>query len=463
MFQRLFTFALLPLYAAVLSPGDYGHLSVILAVATLVSVAFTMGVDTAIVRNWFLLETRTDERAVWLGSVGLLTILGPASGAILIAGVLLITGGPILGTPVSWMILGIAGAATGVTALTLPLALLRAQERLGAFVRLNAAFAIANTVATVLLVVVLRLGVPGWLFGTLAAYLVTLVVAVRILPWPRVNRRTFSLAPIADALKFGIPLLPHLVSHWVLQLADRAVLVGLVSASALGEYTLASNLALVVLVAAAGFGQSSMPSFARVASADKAYSELRPLVSQVVAVICALGLAAGLLLPGAIRLLLPAAYAPAAHLIVWLVVGFTCAGLYQIPMNAISLLTGRTRWVWVMSGSAGALNIALLYIFVPSGGVLAAAQATAVAYGVLLLLTGLYAVRLAGRDWLPAARAATAVGVLAFGLAAGTFAFADGPFGDLIGRPLIALIGCAGLLGATRIRLPLRSYNVGRV
>ena len=83
---------------------------------------------------------------------------------------------------------------------------------------------------------------------------------------------------------------------------------------------------------------------------------------------------------------MPAEFGPSAALLPWIAAGYVFFGLYFLPMNAVSVMAGQTRWVWTATVAAGAVNIGLNLATVPTFGTTAAAVNTAVAYGVLLVL-----------------------------------------------------------------------------
>ena len=77
-----------------------------------------------------------------------------------------------------------------MAATTVPLALLRAQQRLRDYIVVSSCLAGATAVLTVTLVVVLDRGVTGWLLAMIGANFATLVAAVVVVPWGAVDRLT---------------------------------------------------------------------------------------------------------------------------------------------------------------------------------------------------------------------------------------------------------------------------------
>jgi O-antigen/teichoic acid export membrane protein len=386
--QRALGLLLLPLYTRALSPSQYGDLSVILSVNTAAVILLAFGQDAALFRTYFKLEDDKPAQANFVSSAWTLLICTSGVGVLLLT----LIAWPILaGSRISLgdMALGLCSAGMIVISTTVPLTVLRAEQRLKAFMTLTVFSAVATTSLTVIYVVVLDTGVTGWLVAALAANAMTAVVAMLIVPFHL--PRPFDRLRVRGALKLGVPLMPHFISHWALQLADRAVLTGLVSAAAVGVYSLTSNLALPALIAVQSLNQGFMPMYARAAHRTEQRGGLPAVATTQLLISAALCLACALVLPPLVTVIAPASYTGAATLIPWLVLGYAFVAAYFLPMNGLSLVLGKTTFVWVSTAFAAALNITLILVFTPHYGLKAAAIASAVGYFALLVGTTLYA------------------------------------------------------------------------
>jgi O-antigen/teichoic acid export membrane protein len=247
--------------------------------------------------------------------------------------------------------------------------------------------------------------------------------------------------------------MPHFAAMWSLQLADRVLLAALVATSSVGVYSLASNMATPLLVLVIGVNQAFMPAYAQ-AGKQNATTDLRSLIEMQVAVIAILSLACALLAPVVINVLLDVHYRAAAGLTSWIVLGYAFVGLYSIPMNGVTLTHGRSRRIWVVSIAAAAVNLGLIYAFVPQSGLVAAAAASAAGYGVLLIGVLLYSVLTGTTIRYPwwSMGAVIGAGVLAY--AGGVLTVGSGDAADLALR-LAWIIAAAVVIAAivTRHRL----------
>jgi O-antigen/teichoic acid export membrane protein len=210
-----------------------------------------------------------------------------------------------------------------------------------------------------------------------------------VIPWDPHGRSDRSL--LRGSLVFGLPLVPHMISHWALQLADRLVIAGIVSAAALGRYGLASNIAMPIVMAVQALNSGFMPTYAKAGVDPGRRAELRRAVTLQIAIVVAICLSGALLGPPLVEAITPPGYRGAGSLVPWLVLGYAFLGLYFIPMTGAAIGAGRSRFVWVATATSAATNIGLLFWLVPDHGVHAAAVASAIGYAVLLVTIFIYA------------------------------------------------------------------------
>ena len=422
---RAIGFLLLPIFTRILSPADYGQLSVALSVTAVASIVFALGFEVAVFRGLFQLEGDAEGRSALVRNLWTFLIPTPLA----MAAVCWVVVAPILGTSnilsPGRLALSLMGAATLVAATTVPLAALRADNRVRDYMILNGSITMTSTVLTLALVAWLRVGVDGWLVALIVANTLGLAVAMRIVPYT--GPRPFDSSAVKKTLPLSVSVVPHFAALWALQLADRVLVATLLTLSAAGVYSLASNLALPMYIIVLGFGQAFMPDFAHAGQANRRQDALRRTIALQVGVVAALCVACALLGPPLVHLL-DQRYSAAAPLIPWLVLGYGFLGLYAIPMNGITLTHGRTNGLIVVSSAGAATNIGLIVTLGPVYGVEAVAIASAVGYAVLLVAVMLFArYRHATLDY-PWARICAAVGLGAVGYAGGLLSSSNDAF-----------------------------------
>lgn len=354
----------LPLYTRHVSTSGYGRYNSLLTAVILFSILLRLGVGEAFVRFYF---TDSDQaRRTRIARTATATVAWTTTVASLIA--------VALASELSRLLLGRSDpllldcAVVGLWAFTnleMAYAQLRVDERARAYMRASGANVAMTVVFTIALVVLAGQGARGLLLGNFGAS----ALVVLGLWW--VLRARFSLrvraADLRAMLSFGLPTVPADASVYALQVADRFYLLRGVSSGAAGEYAIAVQLATVVFVFVRGF-QYAWPPLAYSIDSDVEASRLYSLVTTYF--VLATGIvvvAVALLGRWLVRLLAAPEYFGAYRALPWLALGWTLYGLYQVMIA----ITGRARVTQRNLPAAGAglaVNVALLFVLVPSTG-----------------------------------------------------------------------------------------------
>lgn len=387
--QRIVGFVMLPIYTRVISPAEYGVLSVLVSVATGAGVIFAAGLDLAIYRTYFELEDDPERQDHFIHSIWRFLVIFPTISAFALAALAWVVIGDHQYFTEFDVLLALLGSAMNIAATTLPLAVLRAKQALRPYLIVTAVTTAVAPLCGVIFVVVLGTGLRGFLLAGLIANVATLIAAGVVMPWRR--HITFQRKLVSKALKFSVPLVPHFFSHWALQVADRLVIAGLVSATSLGLYGLGSNVAAPFMMAVLSLNAGFMPTYAKAGTKGGLGAALREAVVLQIALVVTITLGGMLLGSSVVEIMAPPSYHGAGSLVAWIVLGYGFLGLYYIPMNGATLGAGRSRYAWTATLASACVNISLLFFFVPTYGVHFAAVASALGYLVLLILIAIYA------------------------------------------------------------------------
>ena len=383
---RALGFLLLPVYTRALGAGDYGRMSIAMAIFSIAVFLMSSGLELSVFRSWFELREDPSKQELFIQSAWRFLIVFPLAAAIPLGLVAIAIGGfaDLTGEQIA---LALLASAAQTASTVVPTAVARAREDLRQYLWLSLTSTIPTVAASLLLVVVLDFGVTGWVAAIAIGQAISLAFAFLIVPWQRTR---FNWDLVKMGIAFGLPTVPHQAAAWALNLADRLVLAGIVSSAALGVYSLGANLAIPVMVAVMSLGQAMMPSWSRAGSGEISSSRLDRLVTGQVAAVALITGAVALLASPLVVLMSPPSFVGAAEVVGWIALGYGFLGLYYIPAGCINLATGRNRLIWVGSTVGAAVNITLLFVIVPSGGIRAAAIASAIGYAVLLLATSAY-------------------------------------------------------------------------
>jgi O-antigen/teichoic acid export membrane protein len=392
----------LPLYTRHVGTKSYGAAESLLTAVILTSILLRAGVGEAFIRFYFndgdtvrrdrVARTATATVA-WTTTVASLVAVAFAGE---LSKLLLGQHDPLL---IDCAILGL----WAFTNLEMAYAQLRVDQRTRAYVYASGANVTMTVAFTVFLVVFAHQGARGLLLGNFGASAVVLLG----LWW--VLRRRFSLrvqvSDLRAMLRFGLPTVPADASVYALQVADRFYLLRVYSEGSAGLYAVALKLATVVFVAVRGF-QYAWPPLAYSIDSDEEAAKLYSLVTTYYTlatgvVVCGVALLGRWM----VRLLAGPEYFDAYKALPWLALGWALYGLYLVFV----VIAGRARVTTrnFPAAAAGlAVNVALLLLLVPHGGVnlgiagagIALCGAYAVMLAVMYLLTrGLFKV---GFEWL---------------------------------------------------------------
>ena len=387
-------FLLLPVYTRFLSTADFGIVSLAGSAALLLSIAYRLGLDAALLRMHHELG-RGDLRLLYSTVVALSLA---CAAAVTVVGALL---APFLSDPgaadtlVPVVLLALAIGAVN-TFHYVPSVWFRATDQTGRYLLLAVAAFGAVVATTVVLVVVVRLGAVGSLAGQLAGAVVMAASALAILwrqrPWG------FSRPLARRALDFGLPLLPHSLAGWLLSVSDRwllGLLLGVAAADALaavGVYSLGYQLGYAVGLVAISFNAAWLPFIYRVGEGPGGTAILRESTTLAVAGFSALAAAIAILAPDLVGAIAPSEWAPAAD--VTAVVAFASAANAAGLMFASGIYLARaTRVMPLLTLIAAGLNIGSNLLLIPRIGIMGAALATLVAYAGLAAMTAIVAER----------------------------------------------------------------------
>jgi O-antigen/teichoic acid export membrane protein len=389
---RGLAFLLLPLYTRYLNPSEYGIVALAVTCTVVLGLIYPLGLRGAVSRTWYE-EGTPQERRERVGTLWIAMVLAAAAMALALD-----RAGPWLSAALlpevpfqPYLRLAVWTAFLGVFGLT-PLVLLQAQERPRAYVVLTVGTALVTTLLSVWLVLLGR-GAEGYLLGALLGSGVAAVCYLALTL--RQVRPVWRSGVLVPALAFSLPLVPHAIAGWALEMSDRAILSRLVPLHDVGVYSLGYQLGAAMGLLTNAFNAAWVPFLfgALKEEGEAAQPRLARLVTYYAFVLCFVGLGWGLLVEHALPLLAGPEFQAAYHITPWVVGGYVLGGLYFIPTNLL-FWRRQTRVIPMVTVAAGAANVGLNLWLIPRYGAIAAAWSTLVAYALLLLLTWWRAERL---------------------------------------------------------------------
>jgi len=410
---RSITFLLLPLYTRFLTPADYGVVAVSGTITAVLGIILPFGLHGAVAKYYFA-DPSESTRARTNG-----TIAAAIAVAAFVVTILADRFGNGLFT---WLVpqvpfhpyvrLAIWTAFFSTFSLV-PLALLQVQERATHYVTATLGSAVATAALIVYFVVVRGEGARGYLVAVCVSTGVAALIYGGIMV--RSLRITVDRRILWMALVFSLPLVPHGLASWVLDVSDRVLLERFVPAAAIGLYALGFQFGAIANTVAGSMNSAWVPFVYKRVAEDGAGAtgSLARLVSVFAIVLLGVGLALATLGQDIVLMLMAPAYRGAALIVPWIVCGYVFAGMYFVPANFL-FVAERTSLIPVVTIAAGVLNVGLNLWLMPRYGVMAAAWTTLVSYAATLVFAWVAAQRVykVPYEYARLARAAVTAGAL---------------------------------------------------
>jgi O-antigen/teichoic acid export membrane protein len=398
----------LPLYTRHVTRGSYGTAETLVTIVILTSIFLRFGVGEGFIRFYFADTDPERQTRLARAATGFVALVSTVCALLALA----------FAGPLSDLVLGFRDATLmgfailglwAFTNLEVAYALLRVDERRGAYVAASVTNVLLTVALTVFLVVIHDYEARGLVAGNFVASSVVLLglwwaLRARI-GLPRVGagiraRVAAAREELRPLVRFGLPTVPADASVFALNVVDRAYLYRVESHTAAGLYSLSVKLATVVIIAVRGF-QYAWPPLAYSIEDDREAARVYATVATYYALVAGI-VVAGVTLIGrwAVRLLAAPSYFPAHEALPWVALGWALYGFFLVFV----VIAGRAKVTTrnFPAAIAGlAVNVVLLVLLVPSLDIRGAGIALCGAYMVMLVAIYLLTRRLfeVGFEW----------------------------------------------------------------
>lgn len=385
-------------YTRVLTPRDYGTLAITSTLTQLLVPVLGVSIVAAVTRFYFEATTDEDRRRLYMTTLSFLLVL-PTAGVIVAevlgrAGLLNVFS---VAPYNPYLRLAVLAAYFSVF-VDLPVAVYIVRHQARRVAALTVANALLLLGSSLVLVVGLHEGVKGVLYAAVLSAAAMAVLSV-VLSLRLIGRRIRPSKQILVAmLLFSLPLVPHAIAQWVLQISDRVVLSHYVSGADLGLYYVGYSIGSVATFVVFAMTKAMSPIVTAELKANGDSQRVRRLGTYWYGTIVLACLLVAIFGADAVKIFAPNRFLDAAVIVPVIALASAAYGLYTIVSSALwySMSTG---WVPLLTAVAAALNVGLNVLLVPSHGIIAAAWNTVVGFAALALLQGLLASRRYRIEW----------------------------------------------------------------
>jgi O-antigen/teichoic acid export membrane protein len=390
---KLIGFFLIPLYTRYLTPADYGIIAVTGTTISILSIIYPLALHSAVTRFYFLARDEEERRrtsgTIWIAMLSFslaLTVLIDRLGSRFF---------PLVFHDVPfnpYLRMAVWTAFLGTFSL-LPLAFFQIRERPVPYALATMSNALLTIGLVINFVVFQKQGVYGYLLGMLLSLAIFAVLYLIIIL--RSMRIALRWNTLKAALAFGLPLVPHSLAAWVLELSDRIILQRFVSLGELGLYSLGYQFGGIIRLFFTAINFAWVPFLYKTDAqqGEAAKPKLARLATYYALCMCYVSLGLAVFVKEIIFLMTAPAFHSAYRVAPWIIGGWLFSGLYFIPVNFL-FLRSKTGLVPLITIPAGLFNISFNLWLVPRYGIMAAAWSTFLAYGLMLALAWGIALRI---------------------------------------------------------------------
>lgn len=390
---------LLPVLTHALSPASYGLVAMFTVVLTGVGALTGLSVHGAVGIRYF--DREEIDFPAYVGAC--LSILFVTT---LVTFVLVfVLAEPLealTALPRSWL-LGAVIVSGFQFIILIRLSIYQSAKQPGRFAAVRLSQAAIDAVTTLIFVLVLVLSWQGRLAGmSLAMCLLGLASLLTLMTGGWVSLHLHR-EHIGHALRFGLPLIPHVMGGMMISMVDRFMITNVLDVSSTGIYMVAVQIGLGVYLLADGGSRAIQPWFIEgIKSGDDDKKRLMARMS----ILCFVGLASvaalvGLTAPWYLPFLVDEAFQKSAPLIIWIAMGQAFGGMYLVSANVI-FYKQKTGYLAMITISSGLLNALLSFFLLQIEGLKGAAHAYFVAQLLMFAATFILAHKLHPLPWVSA-------------------------------------------------------------
>ncbi|KQT13078.1 hypothetical protein ASG57_34510 [Bradyrhizobium sp. Leaf396] len=414
---------LLPILTRALSPDEYGQIAMFSVAAQIFGIMTGLSTHGAVAMKYFDQDTIDFPRFV--GSC-LIILLISSSASLLVAWATLDWLKLYLTLPGSWLLIAVAFSACNFI-VQIQLSIWQSGKKALSFAALRSFQGAMDLSASFILALILGLGWQGRVSGMVLASILAACFALYTM-----RRSGWICLPhgavyMRDALRFGLPLVPHAAGGMLMMISDRFLVANVIGVASTGIYLVAAQLGMILYLVNDALNRAYSPHLIenlRLHDQAHDYQIVRFTYAYFIGIL-AFAIAFGLSAPFILSALAGPKFQAAGAIFIYIAIGQAFGGMYLVVATYI-FYAGRTTYLAIVTVSAGLANIAITYCLLKQSGLVGAAQAFMITQLLFFIGTWVLAQRCRPMPWLKAIGLDPAIFVRAglIGLAMTTYAFA---------------------------------------
>lgn len=372
------SFISIPVFTRLLLPDEYGLIAIVNSITQIFAILMILGFQGALTRNY---HEKDGKFSSFFGSITIFLVL---YNIIFIAAMYVFRDyfasffkiDPIL------FFIAIINGFLGIST-SLYLGYLQTAQKSKRFALLS----FIRSVVTLGLAIawVLSLSENRYLGRIYAAVAVNATVMIySIYNIIKISSFKFKFEKVKYALAYGVPLIPHVMSGFVLAQFDRIIINQLNGAADAGLYSFAYNVGMLMYIFVMSLNRSWVPIFYSKLKENK-YEDINKLMHSNSKITLLAALVLIFFSKEIVMIMAAPAYYTAIELVPIIVLSYIFLYYYSLFSN-YAFYRKKTILISISTIIAGIVNVALNYIFIPKYGYIAAAYTTLISFILLFIL-----------------------------------------------------------------------------
>ncbi|MDD5039764.1 MAG: oligosaccharide flippase family protein [Patescibacteria group bacterium] len=389
-------FLILPILTRLLTPSDYGIVSMLQIAESVLIVLVGLNTHNAITVNYYKIDK--EQLRIYIGNVLLILIT-----SLMIIFIGIYTFLPILNhylqIPDKWLLV-IVVVAFFQFLITVNLVLWRVEQKPIPYGIMQISTTLLNIALSLMFVIAFHWQWQGRILGIVFSTIIFGIISLYIFYNRKYLKISINLKYIKDALKIGVPLIPHslagLINTWI----DRIFITIMLGISFTGLYTVGYQVGMVILLIATSFNNAWVPFLFQKLKENNFLTKIKIVKFTYVYFIgiIALSLILGFIAPYIFSIFVGPKFQTASKFVIWVALGYAFNGMYYMITNYI-FYAKKTYILACVTFSSAIINIALNYYLIKVNGALGAAQATAISYFIVFLAVWILSARTYKMPW----------------------------------------------------------------
>jgi O-antigen/teichoic acid export membrane protein len=390
-------FLILPVLTRYLTQEDYGLITIFMVTISLFSVFVGVSAHGAINVNFFRMEKK--ELKVFIANV--IVLLNITTALLFVVVIILspyIT--EFIEISKKWLFIAVLVAfAKFFTTINLTLWISEGEPR--SYTIYQFLETITTLLFTIVFIVSFSMNWEGQFLAITISSILFSIVSILFI----VKRGYFTLKisklHIRDALKFGVPLIPHALSGLIRQNGDKLVLISLLGSASVGIYSVGFQLASVVLVFVVSFNKAWSPYLFKVLSSNPLHSEKLKIIKYTYVYfvfILLFSILSAYLLELIVPYFLGINFIESGKYIFYLCISFSFYGM-TLMVGSYILYEKKSHLVSMITFTTSMLQIGLLFVLIDIIGIMGAVYTNLIINIVNFILISYFANRVYEMPW----------------------------------------------------------------